>query len=100
MTQANRPNVPPQVLEALKSGNKAEALKLLKQAAANRAVRQVVKKKAAHHHPSQTPDPYMSRRPGLSPGEVPHGSGGGMAWLILLIGGLLMAYAIIANTPS
>jgi hypothetical protein len=119
MTQPNRPNFPPQVLEALKRGNKIEAIKLLKEAArvgiaeAKQVVdalesntnpptrpanppKGIARKK--HHAPGAS-NPYLARRPGLSPGEVPH-DGSGMWWVVLVIGGLLLAYAIIANAPS
>src|SRR5690349_18814502 len=125
MTQPNRPNFPPQVLEALKRGNKVEAIKLLKEAArvglgeakqivdaleantkppaakqVKQAVKQAVRNTIPHHHPPSAPNPYLLRRPGLSPGEVPHESAGGLGWVALVAGGLLMAYAIISNTPS
>ena len=110
MTQ--RPSFPPEVLEALKRGNKIEAIKLLRAAAkvglaeAKSVVdalqgAQAGKAPAAppaasrpnvgiahKHHPV---NPNLVRRPGLSPGEVPR-SGDGMGWVVVLVGGLILAW--------
>ncbi|HUP96346.1 MAG TPA: hypothetical protein VM073_00310 [Usitatibacter sp.] len=89
MTTPARPTIPPNVLEALKRGDKVEAMKLLRQAAKSPAAKAAVRQlagatattfKHAHHH-----DP---RRPGLSPGEVPRGEGG-FGWIILLAVGIV-----------
>jgi len=111
MTQ--RPAFPPEVLEALKKGNKLEAIKLLRAAAkvgvaeAKTVVEalqnaQGGKSTAAAPQPPKRPNvgiahkhhainPNLIRRPGLSPGEVPR-SGDGMGWVVVLVGGLLLAW--------
>ena len=110
MTSSQRPSFPPEVLAALKRGNKIEAVKLLRQAAKvglaeaksavdglERARASVPPKAAAprspastHAYQSKAAEPHLLRRPGLSPGEVPRESSGA-GWIILLLGGVLLA---------
>lgn len=94
----DRPSFPPGVLEALKRGDKIEAIKLLRQATrmglaetkalvdAMEAQKPKVKAKVSanapsiriHHH---APSHYIPHsRSGLSPGEVPR-TGGSFGWL-------------------
>jgi hypothetical protein len=109
MTQ--RPSFPPEVLEALKRGNKLEAIKLLRAAAKvglAEAKTVVDAIQAGNAPPPATPpaakrpnvglahkhhalNPNLVRRPGLSPGEVPR-SGDGMGWVVVLAGGLMLAW--------
>ena len=108
MTQ--RPSFPPEVLEALKRGNKLEAIKLLRAAAkvGLAEAKTVVDAIQAGNAPPATPpaakrpnvglahkhhalNPNLVRRPGLSPGEVPR-SGDGMGWVVVLVGGLMLAW--------
>lgn len=82
--------LPPDVVEALRKGNKIEAIKRLREATklglaeAKGMVEQLEQAKpsaprAPHHNPP------IAHRPGnLSPGEVPRSSGGGVAVAILL----------------
>ena len=101
---------PPEVLEALKRGNKIEAIKLLRAAAkvGLAEAKTVVDALQAGSPPPAAPpaakrpnvgiahkhhaiNPNLIRRPGLSPGEVPR-SGDGMGWVVVLVGGLLLAW--------
>ncbi|HET6265217.1 MAG TPA: hypothetical protein VFD95_10180 [Usitatibacter sp.] len=105
---------PPEVLEALKRGNKIEAIKLLRAAAKvglaeAKSVVDALQNAPAGSAPAASPpaakrpnvgiahkhhaiNPNLIRRPGLSPGEVPHSGGGGMGWVVVLVGGLLLAW--------
>jgi tripartite-type tricarboxylate transporter receptor subunit TctC len=109
VSSPQRPILPPQVLEALKSGNKIEAIKLLREggqlgiaeakamldrlegkaAAKAKSVKPVKMVAKAHVHQH-----YDPRRPGLSPGEVPR-SGAGFGWLVLLVAGLFIILAVL-----
>ena len=96
MADARFPNLPPQVVEALKRGDKAAAMKLMKELAgkAKPAKAAGAAKVFKHHHaPPVLHDP---RRPGLSPGEVPR-TGAGFGWLLLVAIAIL---AIIAVLPK
>ena len=105
---------PPEVLEALKRGNKIEAIKLLRAAAKvglaeAKTVVDALQNSQAGIAPAAPPpaakrpnvgiahkhhaiNPNLVRRPGLSPGEVPREGGGGMGWVVVLVGGLLLAW--------
>ena len=111
MTQ--RPAFPPEVLEALKKGNKIEAIKLLRAAAKvglaeAKSVVDALQNAQGGKAPAASPpapkrpnvglahkhhpvNPNLIRRPGLSPGEVPR-SGDGMGWVVVLVGGLMLAW--------
>jgi len=117
MAAPQRPTIPPQVLQALQSGNKIEAIKLLRQAAsmglaeAKNMVDALDAAKArtaadtarqgatsprglpAHHKPAPV-NPYLARRPGLSPGEMPR-TGADFGWVMVLLAGLVVAYLIL-----
>ena len=119
MSTPQRPQLPPQVLRALQSGNKLEAIKLLREAAklglaeaksiveageragagtktqAERASAAAARgSQALKPHPMAAP-PHLARRPGLSPGEVPDGGGSGFAWIVLVFAGLIVAYSFL-----
>ena len=106
---------PPEVLEALKRGNKIEAIKLLRAAAkvglaeAKTVVDALQNAQAGKVAPAAPPpapkrpnvgiahkhhaiNPNLIRRPGLSPGEEPRSDGGGIGWVVVLAGGLLLAW--------
>ena len=108
MSTPPRPTLPPAVLEALKRGNKIEALKLLRDSTkgglgeAKAMVEALQGAKAAvgrvgtpstSAHVSHNPVLVHGyrRRPGLSPGEVP-ASGGSAWWVLLLLAGGVLAY--------
>ena len=122
MSQANRPNFPPGVIEALKRGDKIEAIKLLRQvskmglaetkalvdamaaqnpkvaAAKAQAVQAIA---AAAHQPSikihhHVPAHYVPHsKSGLSPGEVPH-SGGQFGWVFVLLIGVAVFIVLMS----
>ena len=97
MADARFPNLPPQVLEALKRGDKDAAMKLMKELAKKGKPAQAVAHAAKvfkHHHPQHVV--HDPRRPGLSPGEVPR-TGAGFGWLLLVAIAIL---AIIAVLPK
>lgn len=107
MSTPQRPQLPPAVIEALKNGNKLEAMKLLRQAAsagltdpksmvdALEGVKAKLPRAGGaqgfrHVHTAPT---YHSR-PGLSPGEVPR-SGSAIAWVVMLaVGASIVAYVL------
>lgn len=111
MSSTPRPNLPPQVLEALRHGRKVEAIKLLREsgklglAEAKALIDRLEDKGAAaakaasarattiKSPPHVLPDP---RRPGLSPGEVPRG-GAGFGWVVLMAVGILVIAGILSR---
>lgn len=112
MSQSQRPQIPLAVMEALKGGNKLEALKLLRDAAkagkvdpksmveALAGVKAAVGQARAsrtgdvirHHHSSE--NEYRAR-PGLSPGEEPD-AGGASWWVLVFLGFGVLVYALVA----
>ena len=117
----DRPAFPPAVLEALKKGNKIEAIKLLREASqtglaeakvaieAVQAMRAEGKKQvhaepvegrplrtAKHHHPTVTTMPgYVPHsKSGLSPGEVPRG-GGEFGWIVVAVAALAIIFIVL-----
>ena len=112
MSSTQRPILPPKVLEALRSGNKIEAIKLLREGGqlgiaeakamidrlegkGGAAKATLARAKAATVGAVKTHSvPHDPRRPGLSPGEVPHG-GSGFGWLALMVVGLLVILAVL-----
>ena len=84
--------LPPDVIEALRKGNKIEAIKRLREATklglaeAKGLVDQLERAKPSASQPrAPQHNPPIPHRPGnLSPGEVPRSSGGGVAVAILL----------------
>ena len=83
MANPQRPPLPPAVIEALKKGNKVEAIKLMRTAATTTAY-------VSQHAPARA---HLSR-PGLSPGEVPSSQGMG-AWVMLVMVGAVVIYALL-----
>ena len=88
--------LPPEVVDALRRGNKIEAFKLLRKAVGVGLAE--AKARAEAHAPEAAADRPMSgnvphaplsaggrRVPGLSPGEVPRTGNGGPAIVVLLI---------------
>ncbi len=90
MTKPN-PDLPANVVEALRRGNKIEAIKLMRefQQGLKMGTGQVGMHKGHAPHTA-----YAARRPGLSPGEVPR-TAGGSAWIVALAIGALMAYFLL-----
>jgi len=95
-------SIPPQVLEALKRGNKIEAIKLLRQATGvglAEAKGAIDSHESAHggraampgsEHPSAAQRPHVKvtipvQHSDLGPGEVPRTSGNAIAFLVLVI---------------
>ncbi|MEP7067619.1 MAG: hypothetical protein ABI789_00200 [Usitatibacter sp.] len=89
------PTLPPEVVEALRRGNKIEAIKLLRKAAGLGLAE--AKARAEAHAPGAAAGRPMSgnaahaplypggrRIPGLSPGEVPRTSSAPVAFIILI----------------
>ena len=89
--------LPPDVVEALRKGNKIEAIKRLREATklglaeAKGAVEQFEQRgkasssHASHHSPHHAHNPPLPHRPGnLSPGEMPRSSASGAAIVILV----------------
>ena len=117
---ADRPAFPPAVLEALKKGNKLEAIKLLREAsktglAEAKAMVEAVQAVRAGDKPAARPAPVEGRRPvgatavrhvppmpgyvphsksGLSPGEVPRG-GGELGWIVVAVVGLVAIFLVL-----
>ncbi|MEO5694717.1 MAG: hypothetical protein ABIQ72_16415 [Usitatibacter sp.] len=111
MSQPQRPQIPPALMEALKGGNKLEALKLLREAAKSGKVdpKSMVEALAGvkvaagqarglrtgdvirHHHSSL--HEYRAR-PGLSPGEEPD-AGGSSWWVLVFLGFGVFIYALL-----
>ena len=113
MSAPQRPHIPPGVLEALKKGNKIEAIRLMREstklglaetqvmvemlekakgvAGAARSIAAPVKM-----HARAQPQPHVyTRRPGLSPGEVPREASGALGVVVLLAIGLAVAYSFV-----
>lgn len=89
-----KPDLPGNVVEALRLGNKAEAIRLM------REFQQGLKTAKAHvgalRKPHAPHTAYAMRRPGLSPGEVPR-TGGGSAWIVALVIGALVTYYLLSG---
>jgi hypothetical protein len=112
MSQPPRPTLPPAVLEAWRRGDKIGAIKLLRQSTqlgiaeaktildamqrANAEVGEGRPPPAPHgtpHGPHRpVPHPVYRSRPGLSPGQVPSRSGGGIGWMLLLVVGMVAVW--------
>ena len=119
MATAQRPQFPPGVIEALKQGNKIEAIRILRestkmglteakaavemldkmkgvvgvaQAIANVAQSSSVSKNVRMH---AKPGPAPLRRPGMSPGEMPRDGNGVVGIAILVIVGLALALSFV-----
>jgi hypothetical protein len=101
---SERPSFPPAVLEALRKGNKLEAIKLLRQAGKAGVVAKAPKQAAAANgrasvgaHAVTPARPIPGYIPhshsGLSPGEVPRG-GGQAGWIFVVIGALVAFFAL------
>lgn len=106
----SNPVIPPNVIEALKKGNKIEAIKLLREVrsvglaeAKNLLEWYVRQDPALKRNPGEAPSPPHARptaphtppttphhhpqyigRPGLSPGEVPRSGGGATGFAIAM----------------
>ena len=113
----DRPSFPPAVLEALRKGNKLEAIKLLREASKTGLVEakalvdamqgaKAARAKAAT--PPRPPSVGVAARPapgppipgyvphsksGLSPGEVPR-AGGNFGWVLVLVVGAVVIFAL------
>ena len=101
----DRPAFPPAVLEALKKGNKLEAIKLVREAGktglaeakvAIEAVEGRPLRTVQHHHPTVTTMPgYVPHsKSGLSPGEVPRG-GGEFGWIVVAVAALAIIFIVL-----
>jgi len=120
MATAQRPQFPPGVIEALKQGNKIEAIRILRESTkmglteAKAAVEMLDKMKgvvgvaqAIANVASNTssvsknvrmhakPGPAPLRRPGMSPGEMPRDGNGVVGIAILVIVGLALALSFV-----
>jgi hypothetical protein len=131
MANPQRPQIPPGVLEALKAGNKAEAIRLVREGtrlgpAETKAMVDMLDKVKGIAGPAQAianalqgkaaaaqarpvnprpagpvgmrahPQVHLpTRRPGLSPGEVPREGSGAWGILALLAIGLPIAYVFL-----
>ena len=111
MSTPQRPHLPPGVLEALKQGNKIEAIRLLREStkmglAETKAmvemlgnVKQSVASKPngpVRMHARVQPQVHLPlRRPGLSPGEVPRHGSGVMGIIVVLAIGFAVAYSLV-----
>ena len=99
----DRPTFPPAVLEALRKGNKLEAIKLLRQASKTGLVEAkaaVTPARSAYvgAATSATPVPpvpgYVPHsESGLSPGEVPR-AGAHFWWVLVLVLGVVVVFAL------
>jgi hypothetical protein len=117
MAQTERPTFPPAVLEALKRGNKIEAIKLLRQVtkmglAETKALvdaidaqktaggpgapaRSTGPVRAVSIRPQSPSSHYVPHsRSGLSPGEVPDRSGH-FGWLFVLLAGVVVVLLVL-----
>ena len=114
---SQRPSFPPAVLEALRKGNKLEAIKLLREAskaglaeaksmveaAQGMKPANAPKQAAAVHRPTVGAHAVTPARPipgyiphsrsGLSPGEVPRG-GGQAGWIFIVIAALITYFVL------
>jgi len=107
---SQRPAIPPEVVAALKAGNKLEAIRLMREAAAKGGLGEAkgmldalqgLKNVAAKAQPArdvvrhqhETVNAYRAR-PGLSPGEESR-AGGSPWWLLLAPIGVIVIYAIL-----
>jgi hypothetical protein len=116
MQSTDRPSFPPAVLEALKRGNKIEAIKLLRQVtqmglAETKALVDAIEAQKTAGGPgaparTANPQPMRLRIPathhyvphsksGLSPGEVPH-SGGQFGWVFVLLIGMAVVFVLLS----
>ena len=99
----------PEVTQALKSGNKIEAIRILREktgvglAEANDAVERQFSKYSSSSSPMESPAPTSTRlpasgssivRPGLSPGEVPQTKGGRWWIAVVIVIGAAIYYAL------
>ena len=119
---AERPNFPPGVLEALKKGNKLEAVKLLRAATqtglkeakmvvdalqsgnvpvakpdgrpSTSSARMASVGAHAVHPPAPIPGYVPHSKSGLSPGEVPHGGGTG-GWVFVIVAAVLVFFVLL-----
>ena len=119
---AERPSFPPGVLEALKKGNKLEAVKLLRAATQTglKEAKMVVDALQAGNAPAAKTDGRPSNssartasvgahavtppapipgyvphsKTGLSPGEVPH-SGGAGGWVFVVVSAVVVFFALL-----
>jgi hypothetical protein len=105
---SERPSFPPAVLEALRKGNKLEAIKLLRQASkagpGMKPAKAAPKQAAAAHRPTVGAHAVTPARPipgyiphsrsGLSPGEVPRG-GGETGWIFVVIAALVSIFVLL-----
>ena len=117
MSTTERPAFPPAVLEALKRGNKIEAIKLLRQVtkmglAETKALVDAIdaqKTAGGPGAPARAGNPPQSMhlripathhyvphsKSGLSPGEVPH-SGGQFGWVFVLLIGIAVVVVLLS----
>lgn len=116
---SERPTFPPAVLEALRKGNKLEAIKLLRQASkaglaeaksmveaaqGMKPAKPAKQAAAAVHRPTVGAHAVTPARPipgyiphsrsGLSPGEVPRG-GGETGWIFVVIAALVAIFVLL-----
>ena len=91
----DRPSFPPAVLEALRKGNKLEAIKLLRQASkaglakpAGEHARPAPVGAPAVGHSRPIPGYVPHSQSGLSPGEVPRARGQSW-WVVVLVLGVV-----------
>ena len=100
---SERPSFPPAVLEALRKGNKLEAIKLLRQASKAGLAEAKSMVKAPTHRASVGAHAVTPARPipgyiphshsGLSPGEVPRG-GGQAGWIFVVVAALIAFFVL------
>lgn len=103
---SERPSFPPGVLEALKKGNKLEAVKLLRAATqgtplakpdgrpSTSAARTASVGAVAVHPPVPIPGYVPHSKSGLSPGEVPRAGGAG-GWVFVIVVAIVAIFALI-----